>query len=185
MKKKMGFNFPWLTLKAPGCIPELRSRFRRTSRTSMAVGSVGSAASWFSMRIRSCRSGSRRRASSSMEEMKLLERSILFSFAKGTGQNKETGTHHLPGSLPEPSLSVQELLASSTCIRSKPEGITLHYPGKSLGVCNPFPWSTVLCGLAWKKPFLGVKPTGIPGSISLPSISLCKRTLKFREADSN
>lgn len=102
MKKKKGFNFPWLTLKAPGCIPELRSRFRRTSRTSMAVGSVGSAASWFSMRIRSCRSGSRRRASSSMEEMKLLERSILFSFAKGTGQNKETGTRHLPGSLPEP-----------------------------------------------------------------------------------
>ena len=78
----MGDLRPWLTLKASGCIPELRSWFRRMSRTSMPVGSTGSAASLFSGRIRSCRAGSRRRASSSMEEMKLLERSILFSFAK-------------------------------------------------------------------------------------------------------
>lgn len=73
---------PWLTLKASGCIPELWSRFMRTSRTSMLVGSVGSATSLFSGRIRSRRAGSRRRALSSMEEMELPERSILFSFAK-------------------------------------------------------------------------------------------------------
>ena len=73
---------PWLTLKASGCIPELWSRFMRTSRTSILVGSAGSAASLFSGRIRSLRAGSRRRALSSMEEMELPERSILFSFAK-------------------------------------------------------------------------------------------------------
>lgn len=76
---------PWLTLSTSGWIPELWSRFRRASRTSMPGGNLGRAASWFSGRISSCSSGSRERASASMEEMQLLERSILFNFAKGTG----------------------------------------------------------------------------------------------------
>lgn len=95
---------PWLTLKASGCIPELWSRFMRTSRTSMLVGSAGSATSLFSERIRSRRAGNRRRALSSMEEMELPERSILFSFAKRC--RAEHRAHHLPLlllELPRPS----------------------------------------------------------------------------------
>lgn len=89
---------PWLTLKAPGCIPELRSRFWRTSRTSRLVGSAGRAPSWFSGRIRSCSSGSSRRASSSMEEIELLERLIRFSFAVGHGEEHRE-TRDLPSFL--------------------------------------------------------------------------------------
>lgn len=65
----------------------------------MPLGSAGRAASWFSERIRSCRAGSRRKASLWMKEMELLERSILFSFAEGCRERTkgETGTDISPG----------------------------------------------------------------------------------------
>lgn len=141
-------------MKASGCIPELRSRFRRTSRTSIPVGSTGRAASWFSGRMRSFRSGSRRRASSSMEEMKLLDRSILFSFAKGCRRER---THHLPLPLPElpgPALPSQVGNASqrSTCTRSKPEERT-DTPGLSEKALDSAVFPLEFCP-AWRLPTL-------------------------------
>lgn len=70
-------------MKVLGCIFEFRSRFRRTFRISILVGSIGRVVSWFFGRMRFFRLGSRRRVSLSMEEMKLLDRSIFFSFVKG------------------------------------------------------------------------------------------------------
>lgn len=138
---------PWLTLKASGCIPELWSRFMRTSRTSMLVGSAGSATSWFSGRMRSRRAGSRRRALSSMAEMELPERSILFSFAERCGA--EHRAHYLPLlllELPRPSpVPAQGRRASAPLAPGSNQKEELDRPGEVLRFRDTFPWSVLSC----------------------------------------
>lgn len=124
----------------------------------MPVGSLGRAVSRFSGRIRACRAGSRWRASSSMVVMKLLERSIFFSFAKGCeGDQRDTG--HTIFSCPagatlpcSSSLKLGNASQFSTCTRSIPEEIMLksRTPWKSPQILQHF--SLELCSVCWLSP---------------------------------
>lgn len=79
---------PAPTRKASGRRPVLGILLRRASSRTMLRGSSGSAVSLFSGRMSSCRLGSKRKASASAQEMKLLVRSIRFSFSGGRGGRK-------------------------------------------------------------------------------------------------
>lgn len=125
----------------------------RTSRISILVGSAGSAVSLFSGRIRSRRAGSRRRALSSMEEMELPERSILFSFAKRCrAEHRDT---------PSPLALAGAAHTLLSQHRGGEPGLHLHQGqtrrktlinlAKSSDSMIPSPGVSVLCGLAWKK----------------------------------
>lgn len=115
----------WLTLKASGCIPELWSRFMRTSRTSMLVGSAGSA--------RACSQEDQIPQSRQQAEGLVIDggdgiaREVNPSvLLRGAEQNTGHTISLLLLELPRPSscLSTGQVSQRSTCTRVKPEGRT-------------------------------------------------------------
>lgn len=124
----------------------------------MPGGSLGRAVSRFSGRIRACRAGSRWRASSSMVEMKLLERSIFFSFAEGCeGDQRDTGhtIFSCPAGAAPPCASPLKIGNASqfpTYTGSAPEEIMLktRTPWKSPEIPQHFP--PELCSVCWLSP---------------------------------